>query len=197
MALPALILISPLQIKLMANIRFPTRNFQATISTLWGAFGIRTVVSREFEGILVLVGGRTIFRRRSKSGKPEGKKRKLRRFPSPAKALQTISRGGEISERGTDLLRKALRATKLDRLRVKLILGLPDPADTGVMYGHYQWAKAILSPHIDTRQIEIEPVFDRETIELQADLALKVRLPRLIFPSLRFFLSKPLRQAWR
>ncbi|MEE8113814.1 MAG: DUF2953 domain-containing protein, partial [Nitrososphaerales archaeon] len=70
-------------------------------------------------------------------------------------------------------------------------------ADTGIMYGQYQWARAILSPHIDTRQIEIEPVFDRETIELQADLALKVRLPRLIFPSLRFFLSKPLRQAWR
>ena len=181
----------------MANIRFPTRNFQATIYTLWGAFGIRTVVSREFEGLLILVGERTIFRRRSKSEKPGGKKRKLRRFPSPARALQIISRGGEISERGTDLLRKALRATKLDRLRVKLILGLPDPADTGIMYGHYQWARAILSPHIDTRQIEIEPVFDRETIELQADLALKVRLPRLIFPSLRFFLSKPLRQAWR
>ncbi len=154
------------------------------------------VLGKEFEGLLVLVGGRTIFRRRSKSGKPD-KKKKMRLSPSPTKALQIISRRGEIWGPGIDLLRRALRATKLDHMKLKLILGLPNPQDTGVLYGHFQWAKAILSPQIDTHGIEIEPVFDRETIELQADLALRVRIPRLVFPSLRFLLSKPIRQAWR
>lgn len=194
-ALPALILISPLEIKLMANIRWPARNIQTTFSTLWGAFGVRIVLSKEFEGLLVLVGGKAILRRRSRSRKTEKKKKRQR--PSPTKVLQIISRQGEIRRRGTDLLRSGLRSVKLERMKVKLILGLPDPSDTGILYGYYQCARAILSSRIDTRGIELEPVFDRETFELEADIALRVRIPRLVFPSLKFFLGKSVRQLWR
>ncbi len=77
---------------------------------------------------------------------------------------------------------------------MRLRFGLGDPAQTGIVYGLFQSLIASITSAADTGEVEVEPVFDEETLEGSVELDLRVRLFKIVIPSLKLFLSKPIRQ---
>jgi len=72
--------------------------------------------------------------------------------------------------------------------------GLGDPSQTGIVYGLLQPVIASITATADRRVVEVEPVFNEETLEGSLELDLRLRLFRLVVPALKLILSKPIRQ---
>lgn len=112
-----------------------------------------------------------------RSRKPGGRKRKHGRKEAPRKG--TSRRGRPLPAGILDLVFGILAAIRFRRFRVAGRIGLDDPADTGMLWGHL--APFVYGLSAPGREIEVSPDFSGPCFDLEArgDIAiLPIRLLR-------------------
>lgn len=105
--------------------------------------------------------------RKRKAAQPDAKPARRRGWRPSRRFLKALPREGLAT----------LRAVRLERLHGELRLGLEDPAMTGELYGRLG-AILVALPLRD--RFRLVPLFDREAIEGEAELALSVVPARLL-----------------
>ena len=166
------------------------RSFQATFTTLWGGFAARIFSEDKSGKFSILLAGRRILTRPFKSKEKE-KHKKPRSFPNIQKIVSQLPHiSGPISNFPSVLT----RSVKLKRMRLRFRFGLGDPAQTGILYGLLQPVIASITSIADRREVEVEPVFNEETLEGSLELDLRIWLFKIVVPALKLILSKPIRQ---
>ncbi|MFA4878055.1 MAG: DUF2953 domain-containing protein [Methanoregula sp.] len=82
--------------------------------------------------------------------------------------------------------------SRFDGARGKIMIGLGDPAMTGLCYGYY-WASRFMLEALRI-DLEIEPVFDREVFSCDLDIRMSLRHPlRVILAAIRLVLNPAVR----
>lgn len=92
------------------------------------------------------------------------------------------------------LLRELVRVTDVDRIGLSAGFGLGTPAQTGRVYG--QLSAAFAWTHATDRvQVDLDPDFQAEGLEGEADVQLSARTWYLLRPLIVFLLAQPTREA--
>jgi hypothetical protein len=94
------------------------------------------------------------------------------------------------------LLRDILKAFSFEEFLCHLKIGMPDPAQTGIILGmSYPITEMISSnfPEGDVKVV-VEPVWGRTKLDVSARGELSFRLVSLIIPLIRFFLNSSVRK---
>lgn len=80
----------------------------------------------------------------------------------------------------------------LHRLSVRARVGIPEPSVTGRLYGYWAGISHALTTGIRSRSdIVFEPVFDRECLEIEANLSIRTSLFRAMAPVVVMILTFP------
>jgi len=166
------------------------RSFLATFTTLWGGFAARIFSEDKSGKVSILLAGRRILTRPFKSKEKE-KRKKARSFPNVQKIVAQLPHISGPMSNFPSLLK---RSVKLKKIRLRFRFGLGDPSQTGIVYGLLQPVIAYVTPMADRMVVEVEPVFNEETLEGSLELDLRLRLFRLVVPAMKLILSKPVRQ---
>lgn len=88
-----------------------------------------------------------------------------------------------------------VRAVHLQRLRLRMRIGLGDPADTGRLWAVVGPLNAVAEPrHV---VVQIEPEFLEPVLEFKADGRVRLIPLRFLVLALGFALSPPTIRAWR
>jgi len=159
----------------------------------WGLIGARTRMERSESRQEFLIGKRLLYTRTMKG-------QKIRRpelGEEPQKISSSIRRALHLLQLIRPLLHlggRLLHSMTLQEIRGNLIIGLRNPAETGIFYG---WYSAIIPAFIGSRvSLEVMPVFDRQVLE--GDVMAKVRIDRpllLILAMVRLFMDRDVRTA--
>lgn len=129
--------------------------------------------------------GKDIHKKRAK---PPKKKRKPRRLPKVRPFLAVLRNRGFV--RGAArFLKDIIRLIRIRELTVDLHLGLPDPADTGLLFGAVG-PPTLLVNHLTPARIRIYPDFERATFRGTLRGHLRV-LPIQIVARATVFLFSP------
>lgn len=86
-----------------------------------------------------------------------------------------------------------LKSTNIEKLYLKLILGLGSPYDTAVTSG-YLYAAMPLINLIPKVCFLYEPYFQKEMFEAEIDIQIRIRLLCIVIESLRAIIKKPVRK---
>lgn len=143
------------------------------LSWLWGAVRLYPRPRKE---------GKT---RRRDETEARKKKRKARSGDQPNRARlgATVKLLGEPEFRWTLLqdLKRLLRRVAIPRFDIRVIIGLADPADTGLAYGTLAAAAGVagIDPERgtggdNTRRLRIEPLFDEEALTIDGLARLRI-----------------------
>jgi hypothetical protein len=87
-------------------------------------------------------------------------------------------------------------AIRVRRFRVRLRMGLEDPADTGMAAG-YLWSMIGCLDSLYPLDVRIEPCFHEEALEGEVEGALRIWPALGVLPLLRFSISRPMLRAAR
>ncbi len=122
--------------------------------------------------------------------------RARRRARAGSARILAVLRQAAFRRRVHRLVRDVLRAARLDRLRVRMRLGLDDPADTGRLW-------AVVGPlgaatgDLHRADVRIEPEFLGPALELRARGRLRVVPLQVLALAVSFALSPASLRAWR
>lgn len=121
--------------------------------------------------------------------------------PAPAvdyrKVLQAARAGLSLLPSLLQLVSRIGRHIRIRRITGELEIGFPNPADTGILFGYYCAVSPILLI-TDRIGFRLTPVFDRETLEGEVDLELRMMYPlSVIAGGARFFADPKNRAAIR
>ena len=123
-----------------------------------------------------------------KEGKIEEKNKEL----NLKKITRIISLFWESLPHIIKIFKAFLKSVKIEQIYIRAIIGLGSPVDTVKTCGHLWSLEALLKvfPYIN---LLIEPDFQKEMIETEITLKIKLRLFWIIFESLRAIAKKPVR----
>lgn len=142
------------------------RSAQFRLEWLWGAVG------KSFSG-------RTGAKRTARPEPPERRThpRRKRRGAMPGTGLIIGMLGA---------LRRSARGIAVKRLKVNVVFGSPDAAETGLICALVFPVVAAAQPLLGKAEIEIQPDFDRERLEYEVDGWVRVSPLRIIVPFVAF-----------
>lgn len=160
---------------------------ETTISACWCNMSVRVTTNGDHRKTEVLLGKRVVFVRTRSCEQPEPERTgtdltAIRAPQDPGLLIQYIVTSI------TDLVPVLYSESSFEGVRGKVRIGLSDPAATGMLYGGY-WATrfVLLASRI---QIEMEPVFDREILELDLTGRFRIAHPlRLVIRGIRVMTS--------
>ena len=115
-----------------------------------------------------------------------------KKVPMSLKDILTFGAIKTIIKDSIKTTKKLLMAIRPKYIDIEGEFGRKDPADTAILYGGYEAVSHIL----DIREnVRLQPVFgdEAEILRLKVDIRGRVNVYRLIIPSVRLLLSKPIR----
>ena len=95
----------------------------------------------------------------------------------------------ELYAAGKELAGALARNTSLKRVGGTVKVGLPDPAQTGMLVGCLYAGSGIAKASLPGIYLEIEPSFVEEKLDADVELELSLPLFKMIIPLIRFFRS--------
>lgn len=107
-----------------------------------------------------------------------------------------ILRQAEFRRRVLRLLRDLVAAARFRELRLRLRLGLGDPADTGQLWA-FLWPLATAAHNLRNADVRIEPDFIDAAFEFRAAGRLRLIPLQIIALAIGFILSPVSIRAWR
>ncbi|MGC9443647.1 MAG: DUF2953 domain-containing protein [Candidatus Methanospirareceae archaeon] len=133
--------------------------------------------------------GRTVFRRplerRTAWNVDERKRKKAEKKGPDWKTMMTHA--DELYSAGKELVRALNRHLSLKRARGKLVMGLPDAAETGLLIGALYAGRGIATAACPSAAcFEIEPSFHEEKLDTDAAVELSLPLVSIAAPVIRF-----------
>ena len=158
--------------------------FGLLLGALFGRFEY-SVERQEFQARIL---GLTLFRRpleRRMVGKAEEKKPEKREKEGPD--WKTIlTNADELYSAGKELVSALNRHLSRKRIRGKLVVGLPDVAETGMLTGALYAGRGVINAAFPEADIEIEPSFHEEKMDANVVMELSLPLVTIIAPVIRF-----------
>ena len=160
---------------------------ETTISACWCNMGVRVTTKSDHRKTEVLLGNLVVFMRTSSCLQQESERKAtdLSGIRSPQDLGFLIQ---YIVTSITDFGPLVYSESSFQGVHGKVRVGLCDPAATGMLYGGY-WATrfVLLASRI---QVEMEPVFDREILELDLTGRFRIAHPlRLVIRGIRVMIS--------
>ena len=137
--------------------------------------------------------GRDLLRRKqkrppkAKKGPPETGEKKKR--PDLGFFLSVLRSRGLV-DGVVRLVRRMLRSLRVRELDVSLRVGLPDPADTGMVYG-VLWSALLLRSPSRAVRLRMEPAFEGPAFEVSLRGAVRVIPAQMAANAVRFVVSPP------
>jgi hypothetical protein len=95
----------------------------------------------------------------------------------------------ELYAAGKELAGALVKNTSLKRVGGTVKVGLPDPAQTGMLVGCLYAGSGIAQAFLPELHLEIEPSFTEEKLDADVELELSLPLFKMIIPLIRFFRS--------
>ena len=164
------------------------------IEPFQGRFAVRWLFGLVRFRIEVPRPGKPSPRRKAKPKPPEEKKEANERGRR-AHVLAALRRA-EFRERVYRLLQDLLRVARLRDLRLRLRVGLGDPADTGLLWAALGPLGA-MAQGLRSAEVRIEPDFLEPALDVQAQGRLRAIPLQLLALAVAFALSPPSIRAWR
>ena len=129
-----------------------------------------------------------------KKKRPKKKPEKVRKAtkgkrPSPGLIMSILRTRGLVTG-VVKLVRRTLRSLHIRNLDASLRVGLPDPADTGLMYG-LTWPVLMLRTNSDSVRLCMEPAFDGAVFEANVRGAVRVYPAQMAANAVSFVVSPP------
>jgi len=128
-------------------------------------------------------------KRRPPKVKKARKVKRAKKKPDLALLISVLRTRGLV-EGVVLLVRRMLRSLRVRELDASLRLGLPDPADTGLMYG-ICWPAFSFRGSSDTIRFRMEPAFEVPTFEACLQGAVRVFPAQVAANAVRFVVSPP------
>ena len=128
-------------------------------------------------------------RKRPPKVKKARKAKRAKKKPDLALLISVLRTRGLVAG-VVRLFRRMLRSLRVRELDASLRLGLPDPADTGLMYGVFWPVLSFFRPS-DTVRFRMEPAFEGPTFEASLQGAVRVFPAQVAASAARFVLSPP------
>jgi hypothetical protein len=181
-------LLIPMGISIRLVKEGPIAEVGVSFRLLLGALTGRIEYSAERREFQARILGLTLFRRpleRRTVGKAEEKKREKTEKKGPDwKTMMTNA--DELYSAGKELVSALTRHISLKRVRGKLVVGLPDAAETGMLTGALYAGRDIVNAAFPQADIEIEPSFDEEKMDATVAMELSLPLVTIMAPVFRF-----------
>jgi len=130
-----------------------------------------------------------LVKKELKRGKKKEDKKPVNRIEQ-ARAILDILRTKGLLKRLRCLFKGILSRIKLREFRIDLKVGLDDPSNTGLILAIIG-PPAFLANSFLPVQINVQPSFDKATLEGNVYVRARLRPIRLVIPLLRFAFSKP------
>jgi hypothetical protein len=122
--------------------------------------------------------------------KREEKQRKEKpKEKKPTDWTKSIGDANELYVAGKELAGVLIKNTSLKKLRGRAEIGLPDPAQTGMLVGFLCAGCGIATAFMPETRLEFAPSFEEEKLDADVELELSLPLFKLIIPAIRFFRS--------
>ena len=158
---------------------------QVTIRWLFGAVALRVPLRR--------AGRRSSeSQAQPRAGRAPAKGAECRRLGNAV----AILRQAELRRRVLRLLRDLVAAARFHELRLRLRLGLGDPADTGLLWA-FLWPLATAAHNLRNADVRIEPEFIDAAFEFRAAGRLRLIPLQIVALAIGFILSPVSIRAWR
>jgi hypothetical protein len=151
---------------------------------LKGAASGHVDFSPEEQEFRLRVLGFPILRRPFEKKEDEEKKRKKEK---PTDWKKIIGDANELYVAGKELAGALTKNISLKKLRGRAEIGLPDPAQTGMLVGFLYAGSGIATAFMPETRLEFAPSFEEEKLDAEVELELSLPLFKLIIPAIRFF----------
>ena len=165
----------------------PIAEVRVSFRLLLGALTCHIEYSAERNEFQARILGLTLLRRPLErvAGKTEEKKREKKEKKGPDWKTMMKS-ANELYDAGKELVSGLTRHLSLRRVRGKLVVGLPDAAETGILTGALYAGRGIANAAFPHAYLEIEPAFGEE--KMNADITMELSLPlvTIMAPVIRF-----------
>ena len=191
-ALIILIIVATLLIPAVISVRLvregPVAEVRVYFGLLLGALAGRVEYSAERQEFQGRIMGFTVFRsplERRTRGKVAGKKREKRGKKGPDWKTLVANADGLYSA-GKELANALIRHLSLKRARGKLVVGLPDAAEAGMLIGALYAGCGIAKAAIPQAYFEIEPAFHEQKMDADVTLEFSLPLVTIMAPVTRF-----------
>jgi hypothetical protein len=150
---------------------------QAAGAARWSFLGVRGAFCEGSLSISLCISGNEVLRRRiarSPGVQPEDT------HPGPALNLGLLRYGPGLAR----IVRAMIRHLTVRKIEGDLVLGLRNPADTGIIYGFFSAVRPLIQ--LDERvSLSLQPAFDREVFTGRLTADLRIERP-LVIPVLVF-----------
>jgi hypothetical protein len=166
----------------------PVAEVEISFGLLLGALTGRVAYSAERNEFQARILGFTLFRRpleRRTVGKAEEKKREKRETKGPDWKTM-LTNAGELYSAGKELVSALTRHLSLKGVRGKLVVGLPDAAETGMLTGALYAGRGIVNAVFPQAYFEIAPYFHEEKMDATVAIKLSLPLVTIMAPVIRF-----------
>jgi hypothetical protein len=162
----------------------PAADFRVAFGIMRGIISGIVHVTPEKRHVQLKVGRFTLLTRPlAQKEEPKRKRKKAKRHTGVKDLLVNAD---VLFVAGKDLVRALTRHVSLTNLTGKVELGLPDPAETGMLTGLFYAGSGIMQALLPQTQFELTPSFDEERLDARLELQLRLRLICLIRPLIRF-----------
>ena len=166
----------------------PVAEVGVSFRLLLGALVGRIEYNAERQEIQARILGLTLFRRpleRPTVEKAEEKKRAKTEKKRPNwKTL--VANADELYSAGKEFVRALTRHLSLKRVHGKLVVGLPDAAETGILTGALYAGRGVINAAFPQADIEVEPSFGEAKMDANIAIELNLPLVTIITPVSRF-----------
>ncbi|HDS46414.1 MAG TPA: DUF2953 domain-containing protein [Methanomicrobia archaeon] len=192
-ALSVLLSVATLLIPASISIRLlkegPIAEVILSLGLLLGALTGHVEYRAERHEFRACILGRTVFRRpleRRTADKTEEKKQEKRENAGTDWATM-ITNADELYSAAKELVRTLTRHLSVKRASDKLVVGLPDAAETGMLTGALYAGRGIATAAFPpAASIEIAPSFHEEKLDTEVAVELSLPLVTIIAPVIRF-----------
>jgi len=135
-----------------------------------------------------LLFGQTIIRRQ------KDKKPKERPKNEKGQIVKFMKLPYEAMPHFINFIKTLFKRISIRKVQCDAQLGLSDSANTGILFGYLTALKSMLRP-IKRLRIRLTPVFDKQTLEGNFNIILRINYPiRIIAAAIGLFLKKPVRE---
>ncbi len=117
----------------------------------------------------------------------EKKRKEKRKKEKPTDWKKIIGDANELYVAGKELAGALTKNISLKKLRGRAEIGLPDPAQTGMLVGFLYAGSGIATAFMPETRLEFAPSFEEEKLDAEVELELSLPLFKLIIPAIRFF----------
>ena len=189
-ALIALALLIPVDLSIRLIKEGVTAEGKLSFKILKGAASGHVDFSSEKQEFRLRVLDFTVLRRplEKKEEEDEEKQRKeKRKEKKPTDWKRIVGNANELYAAGKELASAFTNNIYVKRLRGRAEIELPDPAQTGLLFGFLYASSSIATAFMPETPLEFAPSFEEEKLDANIELELSLPLFKMIIPAIRFF----------